>query len=53
MVDTSRAFVHMGRANTVNEPKYAGVISSEDAGYYFLMASVLIFFLAALMGRLV
>lgn len=50
MVDTSRAFVQMNGAVTVNEPKYAGVISSEDACFYFVAASGLIFLVAAIMG---
>jgi hypothetical protein len=53
MVDTSHAFVQMGGAMTVNEPKYPGVLSSEDAGFYFVVASSLIFILAALTGHLV
>jgi hypothetical protein len=52
MVDTSHAFVQMGGANTVNEPKYPGVISAEDAAFYFIAASSLIFLLAAVMGKL-
>jgi hypothetical protein len=53
MVDTSREFVQKGGAATVYETKYRGVISSEDAGFYFIAASCLIFLLAALTGHLV
>jgi hypothetical protein len=53
MVDTSREFVQKGGAATVYETKYPGVISSEDAGFYLVAVSCLIFLLAALIGHLV